>query len=168
VIADGPRTAGWLARGGVRSQQVGVAVGEQGAIFKTADSGNTWRQIQTGTERNLNAIQFINHQTAFAVGDGGTILRSDDTGESWRAVASPVGVNLRGITIVDSSSAGLLAVGIIVGDTDVVLRSEDQGVTWNQVDVSGARDQLYSVNFPIRASATSAEPGASCRPPTTV
>jgi len=119
VGQPGALSARWSAFGWLVSSDGGVAVGERGAIVKSADRGNTWRAVRSGTQRNLNGLRFVNRQTGFAVGDGGIILRTDDTGESWRQVRSPAGVNLRAIRVASGSGSGAFDIGLIVGDRNL-------------------------------------------------
>ena len=56
------------------SSEVAYACGTLGVMFRTTDGGNFWSYHESGTRRNLNAIEFINDQRGFAVGDSGTIL----------------------------------------------------------------------------------------------
>jgi photosystem II stability/assembly factor-like uncharacterized protein len=56
------------------------ACGTLGIMFKTIDGGNFWSYHISGTQRNLNAIYFLNEHRGFAVGDSGTILFTSNGG----------------------------------------------------------------------------------------
>lgn len=50
-----------------------IAVGHNGTIIKTGNSGLTWAPLQSGTTQNLWGVAF-NDSISIAVGDSGTIL----------------------------------------------------------------------------------------------
>jgi len=51
-------------------------------MFKSIDGGNFWSYHNSGTQKNLNAIHFLNARRGFAVGDSGTILFTPNGGAS--------------------------------------------------------------------------------------
>ena len=55
------------------------AIGENGKIYHTVNSGVNWSEQDSGVIQDLNAIEF-NGQT-IVVGDSGTVLIND--GDSW-------------------------------------------------------------------------------------
>ncbi len=59
------------------------AVGEHGAIIRSADSGETWELIPTPVETTLTAICFASATVGWAVGHDGIILHTLDGGETW-------------------------------------------------------------------------------------
>jgi photosystem II stability/assembly factor-like uncharacterized protein len=58
----------------------GYAVGFNGYILKSTDSGNSWLQQTSGTAAFLKAVDFIDSINGYAVGDGGTILKTTNGG----------------------------------------------------------------------------------------
>lgn len=87
---------------------VAVAVGESGKIFKTSDNGDTWMNIPSGTNKNLNAVAF-GDSGFIAGGDDGTILRAPKSGDSWMSVETGT---MEDFNAVRSDSGGLFwAVG---------------------------------------------------------
>ena len=63
------------------SANIVYVCGTNGRIFKTSDSGNTWRSHTLPTLRNIRAINFYDEKHGFAVGDSGTILNTLNGGE---------------------------------------------------------------------------------------
>ena len=57
------------------------AIGENGKIYHTVNSGVNWSEQDSGVIQDLNAIEF--NEQAVVVGDSGTVLIND--GESWTA-----------------------------------------------------------------------------------
>jgi len=60
-----------------------VAVGERGAIIRSADSGDSWETLTSPTHADLTALVFATPSHGWAVGHGGIILHTLDGGETW-------------------------------------------------------------------------------------
>lgn len=60
-----------------------IAVGERGAIIRSADSGVTWETLSSPTHADLTALAFATPSHGWAVGHGGIILHTLDGGETW-------------------------------------------------------------------------------------
>jgi photosystem II stability/assembly factor-like uncharacterized protein len=67
-----------------------VAVGANGLIWRSADSGATWSQVSAPANATLNSIGFASDalQFGWAVGNGGALLVTDDGGAHFRSVAT--------------------------------------------------------------------------------
>lgn len=61
----------------------GWAVGVNGTILKTTDSGVNWNPQSSNTSETLNGVSFADTQNGWAVGNGGTILVTNDGGATW-------------------------------------------------------------------------------------
>ncbi len=61
-----------------------LAVGEQGSIIYSDDSGQSWQQGNSPVSVLLTAVQMVSATRGWAVGHDGVILRTDDGGESWQ------------------------------------------------------------------------------------
>ncbi len=61
-----------------------LAVGEQGSILYSDDSGQSWQQGNSPVSVLLTAVQMVSATRGWAVGHDGVILRTDDGGESWQ------------------------------------------------------------------------------------
>lgn len=46
-----------------------------------------WYQVNSGTNRYLNSVSFINLNTGFSVGGSGTLLTTSNTGSSWQSIS---------------------------------------------------------------------------------
>lgn len=101
-----------------------------GGIFKSVDSGVTWKQLaqQPGSRRMYYALTVdpTNSKRLFwgACGDGGGLYRSEDGGDSWKQVFSDEtwvwNVHVTGDGTIYTSGKNLW-------------RSTDHGATWKQV-----------------------------------
>lgn len=116
-----------------------VAVGDNGTVLRSNDSGATWTGRQE-TLAPLLSVAFMNDHRGIAVGDSGTILLTTDGGAHWMSRWSPSDQCLRGVAFADSKT------GIISGPDGLILRSVDSGETWKQVD-SKTRRSMFGITF---------------------
>ncbi len=82
--------AGWLL--------VVVAVGDDGAIIRSADGGVTFAKVDTPTAADLRAVVGSPTGRWTAVGVGGVIVQSLDDGVTWAVRQSPTTEDLRAVT----------------------------------------------------------------------
>jgi photosystem II stability/assembly factor-like uncharacterized protein len=102
-----------------------IAVGNNGIILKTTNSGNDWVSQNSGTTNNLIAVSLYNTYGA-AVGDN-IICSTTDEGDTW----STVNTNKLAICVIYYWS-GHFGPDIIVGCSDgTLLYSTDIGLNWN-------------------------------------
>lgn len=97
----------------------GWAVGDDGAIWHSIDSGKNWERQKSGTRASLHGVYFLTPYTGWAVGrtetaaDGGSVgvlLRTTDGGIHWDEAASNVLPGLHAIHFFDEKN------GVICGD----------------------------------------------------
>lgn len=60
-----------------------VAVGPDGHILVSADSGQTWQQVAVPVSSDLVAVRFLTKDKAWAVGHDGMVLHTGDGGRTW-------------------------------------------------------------------------------------
>lgn len=68
------------------NRNIGWVVGDQGYIGRTANSGQQWEKLDSGTEANLYDVDFYSLTHGWTVGGNfneGLILGSTNGGESW-------------------------------------------------------------------------------------
>lgn len=120
------------------------AAGNNGTVLSTTNSGQNWILHPTGTNRNLNSIQFKDLLTGFAAGDSGIILRSTNGGNSWVSLNSGTTNDLLSISfeyfVWPDSAYSLWA----AGKNGIILRSTNLGNTWF-VQNSGTSNDLRSM-----------------------
>lgn len=117
-----------------------VLIGNQGAILKSTDSGETWTPI-SGTiinNTNLYSIEIIDFDTWIIVGADGKIFRTENGGSSFNLIESNTSTVLRDIKWL---SSGVL---MIACDDGTVLKTTDNGLTW-VVHNYGFSSGLYSI-----------------------
>ncbi|MFH2133356.1 MAG: hypothetical protein ABIK68_23505 [bacterium] len=104
-----------------------VAVGDNGAVFYTAD-GVTWTAGNSGTTSRLRGVAFGNNRWV-AVGDGG-IIYSDTDGASWSA--SGVTSGLQDVAYGDGSGTTRW---VAVSQSASSYKSTD-GATWTALNMN--------------------------------
>jgi len=130
---------GWVLqnRTGSRSDLYGVffadaatgwAVGAQGTILHTANSGASWVVQPSSTSEILQRVQFVGASRGWAVGLNGTILSTANGGETWTESRRPTTAHLYGLSFVSATT------GWVVGHSDdggVILKTTDGGRSWS-------------------------------------
>ncbi|KAF1310779.1 hypothetical protein BLX42_12130 [Pseudomonas sp. SG-MS2] len=112
-------------------------VGEQGSMFRSSDSGQSWSKLDGPYEGSLfGVIGTAQPQTLLAYGLRGNLFRSTDFGDSWqpielKAARGNLEFGLASATLLDDGSL------ILVGNGGSVLRSIDDGqsfTVYNRAD----------------------------------
>jgi photosystem II stability/assembly factor-like uncharacterized protein len=136
-----------------------VAVGEQGLIVLSDDSGRQWRQVPVPTSMSLTASSFPTPRQGWVIGHGGIVLHTADGGDSWTvqldgkaaaryvldaaasvadgSVARQRQLRIAQGLVADGADKPWLAVyfsnereGTLVGAFGLMLHTVDGGVTW--------------------------------------
>jgi photosystem II stability/assembly factor-like uncharacterized protein len=102
------------------------AVGNYGAIYHTANGGQSWDPRDSGTKSPLFSIDFGDAQHGWAVGRSSEIRATADGGKTWSAQKSPLesSKHLFKVDAVDARTAWA------VGDWGAVVVTTDGGATW--------------------------------------
>jgi hypothetical protein len=100
-----------------------VVAGDKGTILLSSDA-QIFSQAETGTDKNINGIAFIN-DLLIAGADRGTILISKN-GNSWNSMHLEVKGNIVSLTANDSFCIGIT-------DSGEIIRSND-GFNWEITD----------------------------------
>ena len=122
----------------------GWAFGEEGTIFTTRDSGESWTRLQSPTNLLLLGGTFIDDYRGWLVGAGSTVIQTSDGGETWHrsrltnAIQKPV--RFAAASFVDNR------LGWVVGSAGTIYRTMNGGRTWQQQN-SGVVTDLLDVKF---------------------
>ncbi|MFV0389148.1 MAG: WD40/YVTN/BNR-like repeat-containing protein [Pyrinomonadaceae bacterium] len=63
--------------------RIGYAVGADGAVFQTRNSGKSWFAQKAPVKEQFNSVAFSNTSTGWIVGDGGKIIATNSAGSQW-------------------------------------------------------------------------------------
>lgn len=120
------------------SSNIGYAVGFNGTIVKTTDTGNNWFPQTSGVSNSvsLNSIFCLNDTICYAVGDSGTILKTTDGGNNW--VKQNTGVTF-GLYSISCTNTHCYA----AGDSGVILKTIDGEVGINETKKNESEIKVY-------------------------
>lgn len=110
----------------IPNTEIGYAVGTNGTLLKTIDSGLTWSQQFTGTTNNLYGIHFVDANNGFAVGDN-LFLKTTNGGTSWSQPAVPFLPER--VFFIDSQTG-------YIGGGGLLQKTTDGGSTWQDVSLT--------------------------------
>ena len=119
----------------------GWAVGDDGAILRTEDGGESWEAQSSGVNVRLSSAVFADEASGWVVGDKGTILRTTDGGITWLLSAGLPDNDLTDLALVNTRTLWA------VGDDGVVLHTTDGGSTWQPRDIHEGAPNLTGVAF---------------------
>jgi len=111
----------------VPSEDLVIAVGDWGAIYRSQDSGDTWEKAESNTKSLLYGVSMASTEKGWAVGQLGLVLRTEDGGRTWTHqpnVKEAQGVHLFSVQALDESRAWA------VGEWGTRIYTEDAGKTW--------------------------------------
>jgi photosystem II stability/assembly factor-like uncharacterized protein len=113
----------------------GWAVGSNGNVLFTSDSGANWTPQISGdigtplTTQDLNAVHFVDADTGFAAGNSGVILVTRDGGGNWTKSTSGTLEDLKDVYFITDQ------VGWISGTGGILLNTSDGGRNWSTASV---------------------------------
>jgi len=117
-----------------------IAVGENGMVSTTENSGQNWTTIFPGDNKNLFDMDFPSKDIGYSVGAYGKVLKTTDGGVSW-SISYPAVANNRHLNGVHFINDQL---GYAVGRYGKVLKTINSGTDWTLVDI-GTTTHLNSV-----------------------
>lgn len=113
------------------------AVGNNGQVFYSANSGYSWNANYVGSTR-YNSVFAVNQKIIIA-GDNGTVQLSTNGGASWTASAISA-QNLNSVFFTDENN------GWIAGNSGSIFRTTNGGLNWS-VQTSPVSEDLNSIKF---------------------
>jgi photosystem II stability/assembly factor-like uncharacterized protein len=113
---------------GWRTEDIGIADGNQGVVLRTEDGGKTWLRVKM--PRAVDALWSVEFSgpRGIVVGDRGIVLRTADAGKTWTQVVTPADAksDLRGGVLLGPAG------GVVVGNHGTTLLTDDAGATWQR------------------------------------
>lgn len=129
----------------------GWLVGEEGTIIATTDGAETFTFQNSGTDKDITKVFFIDEQHGWAgtgnnnlSGDGGSILRTTDGGSTWTEIDISYINQSFGWTYCDvihflDQNTGFVIAG--KSKSSYLLKTIDGGLTWS------VKDSLFATSF---------------------
>ncbi|MFW1677134.1 WD40/YVTN/BNR-like repeat-containing protein [Pontibacter sp. JAM-7] len=122
-----------------------IAVGNEGVLLMTEDSGNTWIEMnvpKTEVADKLIRVHTYPEGEAWAVGEYGKILKSTDYGNSWTQAKEEEDVILNDIIKIGDDKV------IVVGEFGKIFMSLDDGQSWSEIDKQiEQQNSLMAIEF---------------------
>jgi photosystem II stability/assembly factor-like uncharacterized protein len=115
----------------------GYVVGNRGAIVKTTDGGDSWKEQKNVTYSNLNSIFFLNNNIGYACGTDSTVVMTMDGGATWKTLNSIYAITLMNINFPTDQ------IGYSLGDGDI-LKTTNGGDDWKIYGVGIGDPKLYA------------------------
>ncbi|KAF0139111.1 MAG: serine/threonine protein kinase with PASTA sensor(s), partial [Stygiobacter sp.] len=113
------------------NEKKGFAVGWNGTILATTNSGDSWYKVkldESSLDNNyLKSIDLTSNGYGLIVGGDGTILRTSNFGNSWEKLDIKFSGGFQKVKFINEDYS------IIIGSKGVILVSKDKGETWNVI-----------------------------------
>ncbi len=125
----------------------GWIAGEQGAILYTEDGGGAWEYQESGTEKTIKSLFFVNERQGWAVGgedrsrEKGVIIHTEDGGKTWIQQQGDFNSPLNRVFFLNEKE------GWIAGNQGILLHTIDAGKKWERQRSLGVMRAIASVYF---------------------
>ncbi len=122
-----------------------LAVGENGLIARSDDSGHHWQKLTSPTIKTLTAIAFDSkHQRWIAAGEQGQFLQADAKGDSWQQAPFNSAATISKILVLPTQV-------IAIGENGLIANSADGGHEWkiNPSISSAALTDIIAVDHQV-------------------
>lgn len=117
------------------------AVGDDGILLHTDNTGVTWLSKVSPTSVRLNAVHFLDAHNGYILGNTGMLFRTDDAGASWTRIPLSTTEDLLAIAVVDSTNVW------VSGRNGTILRYSGVDVSFIQQSVSIQSVDINGINF---------------------
>jgi len=130
------------------------AVGENGRVFVSSNSGSSWEQQNSGgISERLNSVYFTDVSTGYAVGNSGRVIKSTSSGVNWIDLGQMAGTpNLYTVYFITPST------GFAAGAGGKLFKTSDGGTSWQEI-ATGTTDDIRKILFVDETTAFMATAG---------
>ncbi len=143
VQTNGPY-GGWVNATGAKGGDLFLATSFNGGIFRSTDSGSSWKAVNDGLTADSNGnvprdiwqIAFSDSKIFASTSEG--VFVSTNNGESW-------GISNNGIPITQILSISASRTNVFAGDQETLYLSRDEGETWTVVSAGPVQTNSYSI-----------------------
>lgn len=121
--------------------EICFAVGKEGRILKSADSGKNWVLQEAGVGRTFNAVSCSSAANCVIVGQVGTVLVTENGGQNWTKQSFGYAKNLTALKCPTATFCLALGGTFAAGE---ILRSTDGGKKWETLKIGSTAQEGYS------------------------
>ncbi|MBN8570356.1 MAG: T9SS type A sorting domain-containing protein [Ignavibacteria bacterium] len=118
-------------------------MGNDGALFRSTNSGSTWDSLYTGMPNSLSSAQFFNNGKGFIFGCCGAFFRTSNFGNHWQHDTVYL---TKGWALEDCYFSNDLT-GWSVGENGSIVRTTDGGALWETLPFNNNSITFKSVKF---------------------
>lgn len=118
-------------------------MGNDGALFRSTNSGNTWDSLYTGMPNSLSSAQFFENGKGFIFGCCGAFFRTSNFGNHWEHDTVYL---TRGWALEDCYFSNDIS-GWSVGEYGSIVRTTDGGTSWETLPFNNNSITFKSVKF---------------------
>lgn len=118
----------------------GYIVGNNGGLWITKDSCDSWQKINLGTNVNLTDLHFDLNGKSIVVGDSNNIFLSQDYFNSFHSK------KIYGDNYISGIEFKNVATGFIYGSKGLLARSDDGGENWERL-TTNTSETLFDMDF---------------------
>lgn len=119
---------------------LGIAVGDSGAVLITENGGERWRKIELGTKETFKDGYVSSGGRAVIVSENSRIYRTDDLFITSSRQVVNGDYSLFKVYFIDTQK------GFVVGSKGLLLRTEDGGNNWTK-EALNTNELLYDLTF---------------------
>ncbi|WP_194975466.1 YCF48-related protein [Aquiflexum lacus] len=125
-----------------RSANVVFAVGENGLVISSNNSGSSWAVRLAGRDKDYSNTQFRTATLGYIIGEEGLVLSTNNGGNSLADRSRPLSVTFNDLAFTTN------AFGYIGGDNGILLRTTNSGGNWTSLTpgTEGAINGIYFFN----------------------
>jgi photosystem II stability/assembly factor-like uncharacterized protein len=123
-----------------KSSNIVYAVGNNGAIISSTNSGSSWATRQSGLDVDYKATQFRTATLGYIVGENGLFLVTTNGGTTLTNRSRPVSGAFHDIAFTTNPF------GYIAGDNGVALRTANSGANWTSLNLP-IENTIYGLHF---------------------
>jgi photosystem II stability/assembly factor-like uncharacterized protein len=122
------------------SRDTGIAVGDSGFIYETANGGLDWTRQSSSYEKEIKSIFFLNRNLGYAAGFG-FVLKSIDGGKTWDKILLPSGFPVNSVYFINPQK------GFICGQNGKVVRTSNGGANWTNINPVVPNYHYFDIHF---------------------
>ena len=110
-----------------------IAVGENGLILRSTNSGGSWYSQTSNTQKSIHSVEFSVNNTSriYCAGDSGLILKTTNEGVSWGFQNSGTVNDLNSLFFYLDDNTGY-----VVGNSGTILKTTDGGGSITAIESS--------------------------------
>ncbi|MDQ3021173.1 MAG: YCF48-related protein [Bacteroidota bacterium] len=116
-----------------------VAVGDNGLIFRSTNTGSTWSSFTIPSVNFKDAVSFNNN--VWIAGDNGKVYKTQIINTAITAYSTGVTNTLRSISFIDGN------LGFVCGDDGIIFKTVNGGLNWSSSSTGITNVDLNSISF---------------------